>query len=207
MAQRASAKSKKARTGKIVSRGRVAVLPKKKAAVKAKGKNGSKRRAIGSNGGPGLTDEQVKGELTRLNRLYSDWEKDRDVAKQSIGVYRSALKAAKKIGVDTDAYTAMRDKDRADHGKVIMQSANEGRYLRIIKSPLADLGLFQNLEPPTLDEEPASEKGLRAGRSGFSRTSNPFSPGSEDYATYDESWLKGQTEIANKMGEGAEVTH
>jgi len=199
LATRASAKSKKARTGKVPSRGKVATLPK--SALKAKGKGKKARRALGDNGGPGLTDAQIKAELNRLNRLYSDWEKDRDVAKQSNGVYRSAIKAAKKIGIDTDAYIGARDKDRADHGKIIVQAANEGRYLRIMDSPLAtQMDLFQNLNPeeapPTLD---VALQGQMAGKNAEPESNNPYLPGTDDFQIWLENHKIGIGQAADSL--------
>lgn len=193
MANRAKAKSAKARGGKVKGKA-IAKLPRQSKA-KANGKR------AGDNGGPGLTNDQEKAEMGRLDRLYADWQKDLKTAKQSMGEYRSAMKAAKKIGLDTEAYVDARDTDKLDHGAVITKAANVGRYLRVRGSNLVELGLFQNLEAPTIDTEPPATKGLKAGRGGFSRTSNPYTPGSEEYATYDTNWLKGQTEIATRMGE------
>ena len=58
-----------------------------------------------------------------------------------------------------------------------------------------------------LGAQPPAVKGLRAGKSGFSRTSNPYAPGSEEHVAYDNNWLEGQKAIAAEMGDGSNATH
>lgn len=198
MAQRASAKSKKARTGKVPSRGRVATLPKSALKAKGGGRKGNKH-----NGPPGMTDDQIRDWQGKLDRAYKKVTDAQDETRQMNGVYRNLLKAAGKEGFDKQAYIEARMLDKEDHGVVHIRFANIGRQLKVRGSNLAtEIGLFQDLEPPTIDDEAPAVKGLRAGRSGFARTSNPYVAGSEEYQAYDASWLHGQTEIAERMKDG-----
>ncbi len=189
MANRARPKTTKAKAAKGSVKGApIATLPK--------GNRGGKGH---NSGNVGLDDATVKVRLDKLDRLYSNWEKDAGVAKQTLGIYRSEMKAAKKAGIDTDAYVGARDKNRADHGKVITQAANEGRYLRIQNSPLAtQMALFQNLEPPAPAVDVALQ-GQRAGKNGAAMTDNPHTPGSDDYMVWHENWTIGQGQIAAEM--------
>lgn len=203
MAQRASAKSKKARTGKVPSRGRVATLPKSALKAKGKGKRGNKH-----NGPPGMTDDQIRDWQGKLDRAYKKVTEAQDEVRQANGVYRNLLKAAGKEGFAKQAYIEARSLDKEDHGSVHIRFADIGRQLKVRGSNLAtELGLFQDLEPPVVDDEAPAVKGLQAGRSGFARTSNPYVAGSEEYEAYDSNWLAGQTEIAQRMGDGGEATH
>lgn len=191
LANRAKPKTKtKAAKGKVKGAA-IATLPKA-----ARGKKGHNSQMAG------LSDAEVKVELGKLDRLYSNWEKDADVAKQTLGVYRSALKAAKKNGIDTDAYVGARDKNRADHGKVITQAANEGRYLRVMNSPLAtQMMLFQNLEEPAPAVDVALQ-GQMAGKGGEPESNNPYVPGSDDFAIWDENHKLGVAQVKKEMTPG-----
>lgn len=194
MATRASAKSKKGTSkkgGKVKSKGTVATLPKQSRA----GKPG-----VGHNSGAkgGMTDSEKKVEINRLNRLYADWQKELETAKQSKGVYDAARKAAKKKGLNIDAYTDARDMHKDDHGHVQQHFADVGDILRIMESPLAtQLDMFQGIEVPERpDDRPAGVRGLEAGRAGNDRQENPYPANSDEYTEYDNAWLEGQKEIA-----------
>lgn len=195
MANRAKPRAKaKAAKGKVKGAA-IATLPKG-----ARGKKGHNSRVAG------LSDDDVKVHLGKLDRLYSNWEKDADVAKQTLGVYRSALKAAKKSGIDTDAYVGARDKNRADHGKVITQAANEGRYLRVMNSPLAtQMMLFQNLEEPGPAVDVALQ-GQMAGKAAEPSDNNPYTPGSDDWAIWDENHKLGVAQAAKALTKGSGAT-
>lgn len=195
MAQRASGKNrnKKNPPGKKL-KGNVVTLKTKPRGGKAK----AGRRGHNSENA-GLSDAEAKIELTKLDRLYADWEKDNEVASQSKGVYRSALKAAKKNGIDTDAYVGAREKNRADHGKVITQAANEGRYLRIMNSPLAtQMNLFQNLETPAPAVDVALQ-GQMAGKNAEPESNNPYNPGTDDYMIWAENHKIGIGQAADSL--------
>lgn len=193
MANRARPKTKaKAQKGKVKGAA-IATLPK--SAKSKRGKGDNSRNA-------GISDAEVKIELGKLDRLFSSYEKDNEVAKQSKGVYNSALKAAKKNGIDTDAYVAARDKNRADHGRVITQAANEGRYLRVMNSPLAtQMMLFQNLEEPGPAVDVALQ-GQMAGKGGEPIDNNPHTPGGDDWAVWNENHAIGVGQVTKALTKG-----
>lgn len=196
MAERARAKGKKATTkkkapkGAQASRGKVAKM--------------AKAGSVGHNSqNAGLSDDEVRIEINRLNRLYADWEKANAEAKQVKGVYQSARKAAKKNGLNIDAYTQARDLDRQDHGRVLVDAADAGRYLRIMKSPLAlQMDLFQNLEapPPTVD---VALQGQQAGKNAEPASNNPYTPGSDDFNIWAENHALGLKQVADGFRGGA----
>lgn len=193
MAERAKARLKKTaakRAGGRGSRGTVATLPKKV------GK--------GHNGPPGMTDDQIRDWQGKLDRAFKKVGEAQEEVRQLNGVYRSLLKSAKKEGFDPTAYVEARNLDREDHGHVQVRYANVGRYLRVRGSNLAvQMSLFQDIDVPPATDEPPAVKGLAAGRRGDVRTANPYKPGSEEWEEFDSSWLTGQREIAEKMGDAA----
>ena len=155
------------------------------------------RTAKGANGAPkGMTPDEELSWINKLDRLWTSARKAQEEAKEVLGVYRSALKEAGKIGFNKDAYIDARDMDKEDHGTVQIRYADIGRQLRLRNSNLAtEMELFQGIEPSdTASDDPPAVRGLKAGRSGFARASNPFKPGSKDYVEYDENWSKGVAE-------------
>ena len=75
-----------------------------------------------------------------------DMDKVADELKSARGVYRSALKAAKKIGVNQAMLIqAMQIVTVQDEAEVTMDFRDLGRYLRYLNSPIgAQFGLFDD---------------------------------------------------------------
>lgn len=202
MANRASAKSKKARTGKVVSRGRVAVLPKQSKAAKGKGK----KRGIGDNSGSGVPDEIYERHIAKIDSTSKAMNKAKEAFDQAKGMHQSAYKAAKGDGVDIDAVRLARKLDKQDAGVTQILYANTARVLNLMGSPLGEeqMDLFGAINPKPPEEAPGV-RGLKAGEAGVDRTANPYKPGSSEYQAYDDQWLVGQSRIAERMG--SEATH
>ena len=97
-----------------------------------------------------------------------------DELKSARGIYRSALKAAKKQGVNQAILIeAMRIKTIADETEEAMHFRDLGRYLRYLNSPLAQFNLFDDapteVSPDARakhDDWEAHEAGYRAIRAG-----------------------------------------
>lgn len=188
MAPKAKAAPKKRGKGKM--KGDVATMPKKNARAKIGGNSGLK----------GLSDDEKKATINKLNRLLSNYEEAHKEAKSLKSEYTTARKAAKKIGFNLSGYDIMRAADGMDHGVAIKDYADAGDYLRVMKSPLAtQYDLFGNLEPQVAQED-AAVLGARAGKAGQDRAgSNPFTPGSDDFVRFDEAWTASQVKIAEEM--------
>lgn len=202
MAARASAKSKKARQGKVPSRGRVATLPRQSARAKNAAPK-SRRGKVGHNSG-GIPDETYSTFLDRIDRTRKAMDTAKVAYDQAKGVHQSAFTAAKEAGCDTDAIRLAHKLDKQDAGQVQILYANVARVLDITDSPLGteQLNLFGLIAPPKPAEEKPSVRGLKAGEAGVDRSHNPHTPGSEAFEEYDSAWVKGQQRIASRMAEG-----
>ena len=55
-------------------------------------------------------------------------------------------------------------------------------------------------EPNVHELKRIDHEGLQAGKAGRKRESNPYTPGTEAAARWDQAWLRGQSEIAAEMG-------
>lgn len=194
MATRANAKNRKAKTGKIVSRGKVATLPK--SAMKAKGK----KRGIGHNSGGGIPDEIYERHLAKIDTTAKAMEKAKEAFDQAKGVHQSAYKTAKNDGCDIDAIRLARKLDKQDHGVTQVTYANVARVLNIMGSPLGaeQLDLFGSIVEPSPAVDVALQ-GQNAGKNGEPMTNNPWPPGSEDFQVWHENWTLGQSQIAEGM--------
>lgn len=184
--------------------------PKAKPKAKAKGNGNGKAGKVVSladartskrhgkkdhNGGPPLlggdvTDEIYQRHLRTIQSKRGAFEKARDAAKQANGEYRSALKAAKADGVDTEAVLLAHTLEKRDSVDVARLYHNAGRVLRLRESPLhTQLNLFSDValpapENPVLAGEAAGKRGERA-------DANPHTPGSEPFVQWEEARARG----------------
>lgn len=192
MAERAKAPAKKSRKGgKIKSRGTVAELPK----------SAKRKPGIGHNGG-GPSDELYARHWEKIESTSKAAEKAKEAYDQAKGVHQAAYKQAKQDGCDTDAIRLLRKLHKQDQGVVTMMYSNVARVARIVGSPYGpeQLGLFDNMESPAGSPKvDANLQGQMAGKQGEPRDNNPFSPGSDDYQTWDDGWMTGQKMIAEGM--------
>lgn len=198
MAERAKgkAKAKSAKGGKVKSRGRVATLPKQ---------SKPKKRGVGDNSGDHkVPDEVYERHLSKINSTEKSMEKAKVEYDQAKGVHQSAYKSAKNDGCNIDAIRLARKLDKMDHGAVVIDYADVGRVLNLMKSPLGDtqLDLFGSMVSSPAKESP-SLAGAHAGKNGERRDGNPFMPGTAEFQEYDASWLAEQKKIAGEMGEGS----
>ena len=188
MAERAKAKAKSGK-GKVSSRGTVATLPKK-GGKPGKGHN-SDMHAV--------PDEVILRHINTMKTKMKTMDKVQEELDQARGVYRLARKLAKKEGVNLAAFDMVIRLEKQDHGAVLVDHADAGRYLRITESPLAtQMDLFQNLQAPAPVVDVALQ-GQKAGENGEPMTNNPHTPGSDDYTIWHENWTLGQTKIAEEM--------
>lgn len=200
MAERARARKKVGKgKGKVPSRGTVATLPKKKG-----------KRGIGDNSGLHAVPDEVigrhldtlKAKKKALDKVVADYKEDLDQAR---GVYRSARKLAKKEGVNLKAFDIMSELESEDMGHVQVNYADVARYQKITDSPLLQLEMFAGMLAPEPKVDVALQ-GQQAGKEGANRDSNPHKPGSDDFQVWDENWMVGQGQIANKMAKSGGAT-
>lgn len=199
MANRArpkTAKKKSAAKGRVPSRGTVATLPRQS-------KSKRKRGGIGDNSGlHALSDNDV---LYHQDQLDVGRRKIKTLAEEMTqlrGVYQSKRKTAKKAGFNLDAYDINVKLENLDMGKVQVDYADAGRYLKVRGSPLAEqLMLFQNMETPAPKVD-ANLQGQQAGKNAENAENNPFKPGTDEFVSWAEGWATGQAMNADKF-----VTH
>lgn len=189
MANRAKPKTakKKAAKGRVVSRGTVATLPKRK----------SKKRGIGdSSDFHAVPDEviernlvAVKAKKKALDKIVADYKEDLDQAR---GVYRSARKLAKKEGVNLKAFDILVALESDDLGHVQVNYADVARYQQLTDSPLLQLDMFKGMLAPPAAKVDANLQGQHAGKNAEPAENNPFTAGSEDFQSWAEGWATGQ---------------
>jgi len=114
------------------------------------------------------------------------------------GELSAIYKAAKADGIDVDALKDAIKADGEDHIEVVSRYANTGKYLRAHRSPLGEqLNLFP-LEPIP-ETMRAAVAGKRAGLRGGSIDENPYTPGSEAFTAFRDSWEAGQQEVRERL--------
>jgi ribosome modulation factor len=137
---------------------------------------------------PNLTPEEFLKNYRRVADAKRDMDKVADELKSARGVYRSALKAAKKIGVNQAMLIqAMQIVTVQDEAEVTIDFRDLGRYLRYLNSPIgAQFGLFDDGQVEVSadaraqhDEWEANEAGYRAAMAGIPADQCPFPLGSE----------------------------
>lgn len=129
--------------------------------------------------------------------------------------YQSAMKAAKKAGIDTKMLTQARaiatsdDIDAELHGLYTLI-----RYLKYLQIPIGkQLAMELGDDMPKTEgipEEAAKQQALwdaeamgwKAGRGGDNREDNPHTEGTELHVQWDNGYLAGQKSIADDMAEG-----
>lgn len=126
MAPRAKprAKKKPPARGKVVSRGVVATLPRKS--------KSKKRGGRGDNSGiHALGDDDVLYHQDQLDAARKKMATAQAEVTQLRGVYQNKRKAAKKAGFNTDAYDINVKLEGLDMGRVQVDYADAGRYLKL----------------------------------------------------------------------------
>jgi hypothetical protein len=129
--------------------------------------------------------------------------------------YQSAMKAAKKAGIDTAMLTRARAIATSDD----IQAELHGlytliRYLKYLQIPIGqqlemELGSDMPKTAPVPDEAArqqalwdAEAMGWKAGRGGDNRDDNPHDEGTELHVQWDNGWIAGQKSIADDMADG-----
>lgn len=150
---------------------------------------------------PNLTPEEFLKNYRRVADAKRDMDKVADELKSARGVYRSALKAAKKIGVNQAMLIqAMQIVTVQDEAEVTMDFRDLGRYLRYLNSPIgAQFGLFDDGQVEVSadarsehDQWEANEQGYRAAQAGTPIDQNPWPPGSEIAQMWSLGWKRGK---------------
>jgi ribosome modulation factor len=183
MAERVKGKKKNAAAKKRPMKGDKASNPRAK-----KGDNSKAFHAV--------PDEVIARHLKAIKAKLKAMDPILEELNEARGVYRNARKLAKKEGVNLDALDIILKLENVDMGKVQVDHADAGRYLRILESPLAtQLDLFQNMQvvAPEVD---ARLQGRQAGGNAEPAENNPFTPGSEQFQQWAEGWAEGQNDNA-----------
>jgi len=165
------------------------------------GKKKRSSRGVGDNSGGDVPTEVYERHLGVISTRRNAMQRAQETAKQRTGEYRSALRAAKEDGCNTDAMLLAHKLDKMDPIEVALLYRDTGRVLRLDESKLAtQLNLFADVAAPA-PENPVLA-GEAAGKRGDPRESNPHLPGSNDYVLYDSAWQQGQESIAATLGRG-----
>lgn len=144
------------------------------------------------------TDETYIEYAAKIRAAELDKQEADVVAKAATGVYRNVVKAAKNAGVDTDALLWGIKAGRRDELDVKREIAGRARVAALLQLPIGgSFGLFE--EPPEVDPtlaarvkiSNAKQLGTEAGRKLADREENPYEPGAEEYAAWDEAWMDG----------------
>lgn len=150
---------------------------------------------------PNLTPEAFLQHYRVIGDAKRVMDRVQDELKSARGIYRSALKAAKKQGVNQAMLIeAMRIKTIADEAEEAMHFRDLGRYLRYLNSPLgAQFGLFDDGQVEVSadaraqhDEWEANDQGYRAAQAGTPIDQNPWPPGSEIAQVWSLGWKRGK---------------
>jgi hypothetical protein len=163
-------------------------------------KQSKKRRGRGDNSGlHALGDDDALYHQDQLDSARKKMKSLQEEVDQQRGVYRSKRKTAKSAGFNLDAYDINVKLENLDMGKVQVDYADAGRYLKLRQHPLAEqLQLFQNMEAPapTVD---ALLQGEQAGKAAVDAGANPFTPGTEQFQQWADGWAKGQLANADSF--------
>lgn len=187
MAERVKGNKKKAAAKKTPMKG-------DKAAKNPRAKKGDNSKAFHA-----VPDEVIARHLKAIKSKLKAMEPILEELNEARGVYRNARKLAKKEGVNLDSLDIILRLENIDQGKVLVDHADAGRYLRILESPLAtQLELFQNLQvvAPEVD---ARLQGRQAGGNAEPAENNPFTPGTEQFQHWAEGWAEGQNDNAESF--------
>lgn len=155
---------------------------------------------------PNLSPSEFLKHYRLVGDAKREFDRAADEAKAKQGIYRSALKAAKKSGVNQAMLIeAMRIKTTADEAKVAMQFRDLGRYLRYLNSPFGEqFGLFDDgvAEVPgdarkEYEDWEAHEQGYRAAQAGTPIDQCPHPVGSELAQVWSLGWNKGNKVVTD----------
>lgn len=150
---------------------------------------------------PNVTPAEFLKHVRIIGDAQREYDEAHDLAKSKHGVYRAALKAAKKSGIDEDALKdAIRIHTRSDEATESLYFRNLGRYLNYMNSPLGkQFGLFDDgagevpADARTKHEEwEANNQGYRAAQAGTPIDQNPWPPGSELAQVWSLGWKRGK---------------
>jgi len=160
--------------------------------------------------------------MALIRPLLKTVEETTDAHRTANSAYRTALKAAKKEGIDTDALTAALGWQKSDPEDVTKKFTNINTYLMWLGVPVGtQLGLFaegltvasaaeaEHFAKAEGDKRPisteasirgAKAKGFDAGTDGKNLDTNPHDEGSPEAHAWASGWREGQAKIARNLG-------
>lgn len=216
MAKRSRAKPAAALTGAEEFAGADAekeAIEKIAAAKAAAAKDAEADKKKGDNGGPLMDEDAWKRACLEYTAEMLDMEELEAKKAEIAGRISSIRKVAKKCKVDWDLVKRYYD----DH-KVIRKGGmgamvtDERRYRQLLKlmgSPLGTQFTLWDVEAEQ-SEGATAQPGMDAelqGQHAYSnsedRENNPFQPGTEEYADWDNGWLNAQNANVRSMGPSA----
>lgn len=164
-----------------------------------------------------LTDKQMLDYYERSAEKFDEMTALQAKVSKLRGSYRGILKDAKKAGIDpADIIWRIQCRDR-DVVDIDRETAARNRLARVTRLPLgAHLGMSEDRktvaeqismdlgEGATKTDQKAllaaaSADGLKAGKSGRTRTENPWPLKSKAFKAWDDQWIAGQKEIGGEM--------
>lgn len=157
--------------------------------------------------------------MALLRPLQKTLRETTDARRTANSAWRTALKAAKKEGIDTDALTAALAYQAADPEDVTKKFTNINRYLVWLGAAVGtQLGLFgpgltvaSAAEAEQFDKQPISTeasvreartKGFDAGSDGKNLSDNPHEDGSPEFLAWGGGYRDAQAKLARKLGRG-----
>jgi len=155
-----------------------------------------------------VPDEVLERHLDTVRNARAAHREARDAAAEANGVYRAALKAAKRDGIPVDAMTDAVKLMEGDALELKARSQMVRRILVVAKSPLAHLYATQ---PDLFDEadrarsahatgsgDQAWTEGRRDGMEGRSLSFCPYAEDTAERVAYTAGWHAGQEELLHK---------
>ncbi len=145
-------------------------------------------KTMKSDQAPNLTPEDFLTHYRRVAEAKRELEKIEQEVRSVRGQYRSALKQAKRGGVNQAMLVeALRIRTTADEAEVAMDLRDLGRYLRYLNAPLGEQFLLFDDQasevPPSAAEQQAAwdadDTGYRQAQAGVSADENPWPQGSQ----------------------------
>lgn len=159
-------------------------------------------------GGANCSDETKRQAYREALVLKIGVESAHEVYKSKQGSYRAYLKAAANKGVPTDAVTNMMKRRFDDPDLVLIEERERLKMYELsgfLPGVLEKISDRYDVQEATANEEEenqvliAYDRGHLAGRSGHTRDTNPYPPGSLGHVKFTEGWIHGQRAIADEM--------
>lgn len=199
MAERASSskgKSKGKAKKKTAAQGEIVDLAKaRRKANKAAATSDGKPRP--NDGRP--SEETVVRHTNLIRAAIALKDKAKAAYNREQGKVKEAWNLAKTENINTKSLRDFLEDDARDHGQVVIDYQDKGYYARANDSPLGtqfNLWGEAEMNKPVID---VAMQGYRAGKAAEARDGNPHSPGTAEFALWDQQYLKGVAETTEAM--------